>query len=34
VIANLFAMILDHRTTVWAEAEGIKTKQISGETSA
>ena len=26
VIAKLFAMILDHKKTVWAEAEGIKAK--------
>ena len=26
VIAQLFAMILDHRIAVWAEDEGIKAK--------
>ena len=30
VIAKLFAMILDHRTAVWAEDEGIKAKGQAG----
>ena len=30
VVAKLFAMILDHRTAVWAEDEGIKAKGQAG----
>ena len=30
MIAKLFAMILDHRIAVWAEAEGIKAKGQAG----
>ena len=30
VIAELFAMLLDHRIAIWAEAEGIKAKGQAG----